>query len=53
MKVGIGTEEGVVIGPLVNSRAVDKVDRDMAHRKGTQRVWGAVHQIFGLLSWGF
>ncbi len=30
MTTGLGTADGVVIGPLVNTRAVDKVDRHVA-----------------------
>jgi succinate-semialdehyde dehydrogenase/glutarate-semialdehyde dehydrogenase len=42
MKTGIGTEEGVVIGPLVNARAVDKVDRHVtdAVSKGATALCG-------------
>ena len=44
MKTGIGTEEGVVIGPLVNSQAVDKVDRHVtdAVSKGAKVLCGGM-----------
>ena len=30
MKVGAGTEDGVVIGPMINAAAIDKIERHVA-----------------------
>ncbi|TGT69655.1 aldehyde dehydrogenase family protein, partial [Mesorhizobium sp. M8A.F.Ca.ET.161.01.1.1] len=30
MKVGAGTEEGVVIGPMINGAAIEKIERHVA-----------------------
>ncbi len=34
MKVGIGTEEGVVIGPMINQAAIEKIERHVSDALG-------------------
>jgi succinate-semialdehyde dehydrogenase/glutarate-semialdehyde dehydrogenase len=47
LKVGAGTEPGVSIGPLINKKAVEKVDRlvkDALGKGATVRIGGAPHE---------
>ncbi|MGR4866791.1 NAD-dependent succinate-semialdehyde dehydrogenase [Caulobacter sp. LARHSG274] len=51
MKVGPGTEEGVTIGPLINAKAVDKVEalvQAAVEQGATATVGGARHDLGGL-----
>jgi succinate-semialdehyde dehydrogenase/glutarate-semialdehyde dehydrogenase len=46
LTVGAGTEPGVTIGPLINAKAVEKVDRlvkDAVRKGATVRIGGAPH----------
>ena len=46
LSVGAGTEPGVMIGPLINAKAVDKVDRlvkDAVSKGAKVRIGGAPH----------
>lgn len=51
LKIGNGAEEGVVIGPLINKKAIDKVDRLVADAisKGAEVLTGAKHVTQGEL----
>ena len=47
LKVGAGTEPGVAIGPLINAKAVEKVDRlvkDALGKGAAARIGGAPHE---------
>ena len=51
LKVGPGTGEGVQIGPLINAKAVDKVEklvREAVEQGATATVGGARHDLGGL-----
>ena len=49
LKVGNGMDEGVDIGPLINSKALEKVDHlmDDAVKKGAKVVTGGKHHALG------
>jgi len=50
LKVGAGTESGVSIGPLINAKAVEKVDRlvkDALSKGAKARIGGAPHERGG------
>ena len=51
LKVGPGTGEGVQIGPLINAKAIDKVEklvREAVEQGATATVGGARHDLGGL-----